>query len=255
MLAAKYYSVESRPWWLTYPESGTGVDAVDWAAHQGEKSLVSFSYRSPSALKVKSISDPDLNIVSATKVDDGTGTLILDATGLDSDENLSNGINNLTTADIVLDQFTQPFLNQETIISSGQTTNLNNISISDSATLQSVNMDIIPSSDSITTNIDTWNTSGSYYKQWTETGSSPTITANHTIKDLKPNTTYDLKIDNTKTASYLSNSQGEITFNYTGGYSTKTFELAEPAVTTILPETGADNSFLYWLFRFLRFAT
>ncbi len=82
-----------------------------------------------------------------------------------------------------------------------------------------------------------WNTSGTYYKKWTEAsttiGTGSTV---HVVGDMAYNTYYAIKVNgSTATGSVtgaacasgvcLSSATGSITFTYTGGYSTKTFEV------------------------------
>ncbi len=72
--------------------------------------------------------------------------------------------------------------------------------------------------------IDTWNTSGTYSKQWSETGEG-SLSVAHTVGDLKPNYYYKVDVEDELYGTYLSNSQGQISFTYTGGYSEHSFEV------------------------------
>ncbi len=86
--------------------------------------------------------------------------------------------------------------------------------------------------------ISEWNTSGDYAKTWTESsdtiGSDATV---HTVGDLQANSQYVLKVDDVQGADITSSdctagictadSSGEITFTYTGGYSTHTFSITQ----------------------------
>ena len=108
----------------------------------------------------------------------------------------------------------------------------------------SSSMTITPASGSIDTSITTWNTSGTYYKKWTEIGDENTGNTTHTIGDLKADTYYTIKVDGNRFNTYLSNDSGEITFTYTGGYSSHDFEVEEDttppvAFDLLLP---SDNS-------------
>lgn len=90
-----------------------------------------------------------------------------------------------------------------------------------------INLTVTPSTDSVNVMIDTWNTSGDYYKKWTEAASSGVTTA-HTVGNLKSNAAYNVLVDGTALNAYLSNGSGEITFNYSfGGLATKVFEVVE----------------------------
>ena len=74
--------------------------------------------------------------------------------------------------------------------------------------------------------VDTWNTSDTYYKKWTES-STGTLSVAHTVRDLKANTYYTIKVDGDRYNTYLSDDSGEISFTYTGGYSDHEFEVEE----------------------------
>lgn len=101
--------------------------------------------------------------------------------------------------------------------------------------------------------ISEWNTSGDYAKTWTQ--SSDTIGADytvHTVGDLEPNGQYVLKVDNVQGANITSsdctsgvctaNGSGEITFTYTGGYSTHTFNITEYTPTPTSSPGGSSGS-------------
>jgi hypothetical protein len=96
--------------------------------------------------------------------------------------------------------------------------------------------------------VNTWHTSSDYYKSWTETSSNSALVTNHTIGDLKPNTYYTLKLETVNQTTYLSNGTGQITFTYSGGYSTNhTFELTEDttpptniAISSITPDSSTQ---------------
>jgi len=105
------------------------------------------------------------------------------------------------------------------------------------------NMTVTPSAGSIDITIDTWNTSGTYYKKWTESATG-TLSVEHTVGDLKPNTYYTVKVDGTIYNTFLSNSSGEISFTYTGEYSDHDFEVEEDTTppTPFNLSSPADNS-------------
>ena len=89
-----------------------------------------------------------------------------------------------------------------------------------------INMVVTPSSGSVDVAINTWNTSGTYYKKWTETATG-TLSVAHTVGDLKTDTYYTVKVDGTRYNTYLSDDSGEISFTYTGAYSDHIFEVEE----------------------------
>jgi len=102
-----------------------------------------------------------------------------------------------------------------------------------------INLTVTPSSDSVNIIIDTWNTSGNYFKKWTEAAGGGITTA-HTVGNLRPNIAYNVIVDGTALDAYLSNGSGEITFNYLfEGPSIKTFEVVES--NTDYDEDGFTN--------------
>ena len=163
--------------------------------------------------------------------------MLLSATApVDDNENATIVLDGTGSTNIVLDNYHRPFIGYTTTINSDNTATIAANDLTGTTTINSVAMDITPSSGSIDVSIDKWNTSGTYYKKWTENGSSPGITASHTIGDLKANTYYTVKVDGTMFNTYQSNSSGQITFTYNGGYSTKTFEiekLIQPPTVTV----------------------
>ncbi|NOQ67985.1 hypothetical protein GQ568_00925, partial [Patescibacteria group bacterium] len=100
---------------------------------------------------------------------------------------------------------------------------------------------IDPSSNDISqwldVNISTWETSGTYQKEWTETSTNITGNVPHVVGDLKTDTYYDISVDSVlgqnvtgaTCASGIckSDSQGKIAFTYTGTYSTHIFTVTE----------------------------
>ncbi|GAH07480.1 unnamed protein product, partial [marine sediment metagenome] len=152
-------------------------------------------------------------------------TNVLEATYDSSNGSVEIVFDNTTETAIDIQSFTRPFLNIESTISSTETTTFSIDGLSGITTLNSVNMDITPDTGTIGVDITTWNTSGDYFKEWTETGSG-TLSVSHTIGDLKANIYYTAKVDGTRYNTYLSNSSGEISFTYTGEYSDHDFEVS-----------------------------
>jgi len=107
-----------------------------------------------------------------------------------------------------------------------------------------VNFSVTPSEDSIDLTVFYWLTSGTYYKKWKETASDSDITTTHVVGDLKPNTSYPVKVDGVLFGKYISNSSGQISFVYDLGYSDKIFEVGEPPDLT---PTGNNISYLFYI--------
>jgi hypothetical protein len=200
-LSLKIYG--STPFWTTFPSGHSASEA----------SYANFTCSYTTTPAVKSISNLNITLLSATApVDDNeNATIVLDGTG---------------STNIVLGN-NRPFIGYTTTINSDNTATIaaNGLTGTTTINLNSVAMNITPSIGYIDVSIDNWNTSGTYYKKWTETGSSPDITASHTVGNLEANTYYGVKVDGTIFRAYQSNSSGQITFTYNGGYSTKTFEI------------------------------
>lgn len=99
----------------------------------------------------------------------------------------------------------------------------------------------IPGSDKVEwldINISTWENTGTRHKVWTESTNLTTITNTvHVIGDLQANTYYEVEVDSVLgqnitggscvSGSCLSNGSGQITFTYTGSYSSHTFDVEE----------------------------
>lgn len=100
--------------------------------------------------------------------------------------------------------------------------------------------------------IATWENTGTHQKVWTETSSTTGLTNTvHVIGDLETDTDYAVSVDGVvgqnitgddcASGICTSNGSGEITFTYTGTYSTHTFEVEEqedvtaPVVSSPLP--------------------
>lgn len=206
-ISLKLYGA-SDSYWATFPIGETN------------KSYADFIYQYAATPTVKSVSNPNVVVLSATAPANATSSVSIA---------LENPLSSATSTNFVLPDFSRPFLTATSTIDSNATTTVASPSISAGATstLSSVPLDITPSSGSIDVAIDTWNTTSTYYKKWTEVGDTPAATAAHTIGDLRANQWYQVKVGGSVTNTLQANSSGEITFTYLGGYSTKTFEVEE----------------------------
>jgi len=88
-----------------------------------------------------------------------------------------------------------------------------------------------------------WFTTGTRKKTWTESSTISGLTNTaHTVGDLEANKYYEVKVDNTLGENITgadcisgickANSQGKITFTYTGNYSTHTFTVEEKTTSS-----------------------
>ncbi len=202
-----------------------------------QPSYVDFTYQYTTTPAIKSISNENIIVLSATAPANATSSasIVLD-----------NPNTSATSTALVLTDFKRPFLGATSIIDSTSTTTLTTtIGASSSSTLDAVALDIVPSTGSVEVTIDTWNTTGDYYKKWTEEGSSHNISTSHTIGDLRPDTIYVFRINGTSSGAYLSNSSGQITFTYDDGYSVKTFELIEDTTPPAITLLGSNPVSIY----------
>jgi parallel beta-helix repeat protein len=208
----------TNPKWITFPDGHAATDA----------SYVDFVGSIATTPIIKSISNIDnILLLSATEPvgDEDNATIVLNGTG---------------STDIVLENFNRPFIGYTTTINSDNTATIAANNLTGTTTITSVAMDITPSSGSIDVNINNWENSGTYYKKWTESGNA-VGTAIHTIDNLKANTYYETRVDGTRFGIFKSNSIGQVTFTYTGGYSVKTFEILETTGSVVVTEKGEQT--------------
>ncbi len=209
-----------NPYWITFPSS----------EYSNQSSYVNFTYQYTTTPAIKFISNDNIMVLSATTPENATSSasIVLD-----------NPNTFATSTTLVLTDFKRPFLNSTSVIDSTSTTTLTTtIGAGSSSTLDAVAMDIVPSYGSVEVSIDTWNTTGTYYRKWTEKGSDHDISTSHIVGDLRPSTNYIVKVGGILLNEYTSNSSGQITFTYDNGYSIKEFEVIDNAspVITILGE-------------------
>jgi len=211
-LAVKQYG--DVPYWISFPDP----------EHNNQLSYADFTYQYTTTPAIKSISNENIQVLSATapSTDTNNAQIVLDGTG---------------STNIVLDSYHRPFIGYQTTINSDGIATLAANNLTGETTINSAKMDITPNAGTIVINIDTWNTSGNYSKKWTETGNGVS-SAGHVVGDLKVNTLYNVYVDGILLNNYSSNQNGEISFTYDKGYSTKTFEI-RPIES--LPITGAGD--------------
>ncbi len=81
----------------------------------------------------------------------------------------------------------------------------------------------------------TWNTDT---KQWTASSNTATTTI-YTIGDLRPNVQHTISVDGSVVDTIQSDTNGSITYTYTGGYSTHTF-----SITPIIRHTSGGSGYI-----------
>lgn len=97
-------------------------------------------------------------------------------------------------------------------------------------TFAALDFSVTPTSENILVKPITWNTSGDYYKKWTENNSiSSTISNLHSVGSLAPNTSYNVLVNGSILDTLTSDENGRISFSYEDIFtSTKTFEVMLP---------------------------
>lgn len=131
-------------------------------------------------------------------------------------------------------------------------------------TLKTANYTVLgltPSGGTTTLAFDTSYFSAGYVSQWTASSSLPSATVSFSVGGLSPDYWYLVKVNNVDLGSYLSNSSGLMTFNYTGGFSAKTFTISQqaplgsgglivdvsaPAISQITVSVGKTEATISW---------
>ena len=201
-------------WGMDYPYSWYRLSSLLISTPSGvpqlsntpsQPSYAEFTCQYTTTPAIKSISNPDIIVLSATAPlsDTEYATIVLDGTGTTD-----------TSTNIVLDNYNRPFIGYTTIISSDGTATLQAEDITDTVIINSVRLDITPFSDSVDVDINVWT---GYYKEWEETASAPDVIAEHRVGDLAPSNYYSVTKDGVSLGLYLSDSSGQITFTAPAG--------------------------------------
>jgi peptidoglycan hydrolase-like protein with peptidoglycan-binding domain len=90
----------------------------------------------------------------------------------------------------------------------------------------------------------TWNNSGTYSKQWTESSTNHDLVTAHTIGNLNPSQYYTVSYtkageSKAQLVHLQANSSGKISFTYNQGYSDVTFDV-EPDVAPVITLNGSN---------------
>lgn len=205
-------SIDGLGWEILYPNDwyriaiklvGSDITAFPhWQTRAEKPSYADFTQIYPTTPAIKSISNyTKIHLLSATSIPDDP-------------ENAQIVIDGQGDADIILSNHHRPFLEYDTSLAFTGAATIHIKDLSGEAELHSVNINILPAKEMLTVKIKSWETSGAYYKKWTEKISQDiTIDVTHRVGDLEPNSPY-LVISNSKIiGTYLSNSAGEINFS------------------------------------------
>ena len=196
---------------------------------------VDFTYSYTDTPSIRSISNTNTIVLSATAPTNATTSSIVI---------LENLASTATTTSIVIPSFNIAFSSgTSTISSTGTTTLTASLSANATSSFSAIPLELTPSSGSIDVTVSSWDSST---KIWTESTETHAATSDHTISSLTPNTNYYLAIDGAATSTYTSNSSGIVTFTYSGGYSSHTFnfftDTTSPTVSLTAPTDGATVS-------------
>jgi uncharacterized protein (TIGR03790 family) len=218
-------------YWLNFYASSDSGGNIFFKSGGNDSSYAEFSLEHLADNPVKSISNANIEVLSATTPSEDTS---------DVQVILYNPTAAAAETEVTLDNYNHPFQNITTTISSEGTAILNSglIASEQTLTLNALNMEVVPSAGSIDVEINNWNTNGDYSKEWTESSSSHSISSTHTIGDLAANRYYNVSVDNGKSglsgcsdvgSNHVCQADvnGEINFTYSGGYSTHTFRVEE----------------------------
>lgn len=208
--------------------------APKWQTTPGQPAYANFNYQYTNAPAIKTITNDNINVLAATaSLEDNNDAKII----------LENSLDIATSTSLVLSETNKPFLGATSTIDSNATTTLEvNIPGQSSLNLESIDMSLTPSADSVQVNIEDWNNTGNYYKNWREESASHDISVLHEIGGLLPNKPYKVKVDGSTLITTESDTNGNLSFSYNGGYSSKNFELflATPPIILINGQNPAS---------------
>lgn len=232
-----------RSWyWLTLKVTGAANSTwPNWKTTASQPSYADMVYQYTITPAIKTISNDNIVILSATAPTSSTSSVVLVLDG-----SADSSLNGSGSTNITLSNFRRPFSGYTTDINADGTVILFATGITSTTSISSVPLDIIPNGGAVAVSNITWHNgdSGNYSKQWTESGAS-VASAEHTIGNLQANYYYDVKIDGTDYGRYLADESGQISFNYSGGYSTHIFtvDFAEPETTATA--TVNNNPYIF----------
>ena len=128
----------------------------------------------------------------------------------------------------------------DSLITSGSTL-LADVPSGDTFTLKTTGytaLALTPSGGTVSLAFDTSYFTTGYVSQWTASSSVAAATVSFSIGVSAINTYYTIKVDGVNLRDYYSSSEGLVTFDYTGGFSSRTF-------TIIIPPSAVSPSYSY----------
>jgi hypothetical protein len=96
------------------------------------------------------------------------------------------------------------------------------LNIDETIEVNTFEMTLSPSGDSVELIIYEWDTTGICYKKWGELSPTPTIITSHSVGDFLPFSLVRVKVDGNPYGDYMSDPSGWITFDYTDGFPSDT---------------------------------
>jgi hypothetical protein len=169
--------------------------------------------------RITSVSTPATDVLNAVySPANGKVSLMLDGT---------------FSTSVSVSNFNKPFSQGTTSIDSNGNAALT-IGLAGKTSVESVGMTVVPSSGSVDVAVQTWETSGTRYRKWTESSTVPSTNTTHAVGDLAPGKHYAIwytKDGGTRTRlqTLQADTSGQISFTYDKGYSTVIFEVQEEA--------------------------
>lgn len=208
-----------------FPDDGIAVvsfpDKIE--KDKGNISNIELNYETSATPIIKSITNEKINILAAT---------------LDGKNNAEIILEGAASTDIDLENYNRPFIGATTAIDQNKNSRVNIANIVNTSTLNSVYLEVLPSSDSVAVFVIDWQTGENTNKKWSEESQNITNKIAHVVGDLRPNGVYNLKINNAPmnensaaTNEYFADGSGILKFDYEGGFSIKTFELTDTGNT------------------------
>ncbi len=192
------------------------VDNNEFYVNQGTDSYtVSGGTYNSSIPRLSSVSDPCADVLEAT-YDSSSG-------------NVQLIINGMSSTDLDIQSFRNPFLNSETIINPDGTETIQ-VDCNGVTNINSVKMSYAPSPNSVNVTIAEWQTEEPKHKKWTENSVGPSLVITRTVGDLDPNGYYKIwytKDGEEKTLldTKQADNTGLITFTSTNSLSSVVFEI------------------------------
>ncbi len=216
----------NRRWhWLSLKFRGAGPNLI---SSPSNPISVDFNRLYAQTVKIKNIDNDNLSLLAATaEVNDEKAITVT----------LRNILTTASSTNLTITDSNRPFLNATTTVTSALEAQISiNIPAQSTSTISNIPLDITPSRGEITINIDTWNTTGDYYKKWKESSNANAASSVREVGDLLSGQKYRIQVDGGLLAVETADNDGVISFNYTGGYSEKVFEIIKddaPVITVI----------------------